>query len=120
MASSPRVRDQTVDCLTPGMAEQLSVSVTDLRRALDRVLGEVSQRHGDVITLSVDHYWTLPPGSAYDLTGVPGSSQLTVGQLSDDVEELTGMLDAERDVIPWHDLAHLVAILGRIADQDRG
>ena len=98
------------------MADELTVSGAELRRALDRVLGTVEERHGDVMTLSADYYWVLPPEVAYDLA-VPDTSRLTMGQLSDDVDELAGMADAEH-VEPWHDLAHLVGILQRIAAQD--
>jgi len=101
------------------MPHELTISVTELRRALDRVLVEVSGRHGDVMTLSADHYWVLPPGSAYDLSGAPEADSLTVAQLSDDVEKLAGMAESGREVVPWHDLAHLIGILQRIAAQDR-
>ena len=99
------------------MADELTVSVSRLGRALGRVLDEVTRRHGDTLVLSADHYWVLPPEVAYDL-GVPDPSRLTVAQLSDDVDELDGMLDEEQMIEPWHDLAHLTGILQRIAAQD--
>ena len=100
------------------MSAELTVSIAALEGALIRVLDEISRRRGDVVALSADHYWVLPPEVAYGSTGVTDASRLTVAQLSDDVEELAGMQDEERAVVPWHDLPHLVGILQRLAVQD--
>ncbi|SOE00868.1 hypothetical protein [Blastococcus haudaquaticus] len=101
------------------MADELTVSVAQLRRVLDRVLDEIARRNGDVLALTADYYRVLPPDAAYDFEGVPDVQALPVAQLSDDVDELGTMIDVGRTVVPWHDLGHLIGILQRIAAQDR-
>ena len=41
------------------------------------------------------------------------------GQLSDDVAELTAMASRPRDeLVPWHDLKHLIGVLEAVAHRD--
>jgi hypothetical protein len=95
-----------------------TVSLTQLRHVLDRVLNDLVARHGDEIELTADYYWVLDARAAYDLTATPSIDQLTMVQLSDDLAEVTA-LSAARDVlVPWHDLAHLIGVLQRLAAQD--
>ena len=96
-----------------------TVSLTQLRQVLDRVLGELAARHGDEIELTADYYWVLDPRAAYDLTVTPSIEQLTTGQLSDDLAEVAALSATEDPPIPWHDLAHVIGILQRLAAQDR-
>ena len=101
------------------MAEALTVSIAALRRALDLVLDEVARKHGETVVLDADHYRVLPPEMTYDVHTSPAVDRMTIAQLSDDVAELAGMVEDDEWVSePWHDLAHLVGILQRIAAQD--
>ena len=95
-----------------------TVSLVQLRRVLDRVLDDLSARHGDEIELTADHYWVLDPRAAYDLTATPSVEQLTVGQLSDDLAEVASLSATDDPSSPWHDLAHVIGILQRLAAQD--
>ncbi len=56
------------------------MSIALLERALDRVLDQVSTKHGDTVTLSADHYWVLPPELASELTAAPSAGVPTVAQ----------------------------------------
>ena len=91
------------------MAEALTVSIADLRSGLDRALRVAQELLGEEVLLSVDHYWHLPVEAAFDMSEEP--DELTVGQVSDDLESL---LDSH-DRVPqeaWHELAHLVGVSG--------
>lgn len=100
------------------MTDPLSVPVDKLRQALDRVLTAVQAEQGDSIPLSADHYWVLNPRATYDVYETPKESDLTIGQLSDDIATLDEILRPDQSVSTWHDLQHLVGILHRLATQD--
>lgn len=95
-----------------------TVSLAQLRRVLDRVLDDLSARHGDEIELTADYYWVIDPEAAYDLTATPSIEQLTMGQLSDDLMEVAALSTSADEPVPWHDLAHVIGILQRLAAQD--
>ncbi|MDG4823858.1 hypothetical protein O7635_18540 [Asanoa sp. WMMD1127] len=91
------------------------VRVADLRVAVERLLAEVERDRGAEVDLGADYYLVVPLESAYELHA--GSPQLTMGQLSDDVASLRELLERD-DVCVWHDLAHVVGILTRLAALD--
>ncbi|MFC7725477.1 hypothetical protein ACFQW6_10180 [Nocardioides sp. GCM10028917] len=91
------------------MAESITVAIADLRSALIRALDATEARLGPEVSLAVDYYWHLPVDDAFDLTIEP--STFTVGQVSDDLDEV---VHDEPDGIPeaaWHDLSHLIGVL---------
>lgn len=97
------------------MADTLTVSVASLREVLSRLLDAVEREHGAEVSLGADFYWVLGRDAAYNLDQ-PLVADLTVGQLSDDVASLQGMLD--NGIQPealWHDLGHVNGILARLA-----
>ena len=92
------------------------VRIEDLRAAVARLLDRVEATHGSEVDLAADYYWVLADASAYDAEPAPP----TAGQLSDDVETLREIASRRNDELQvWHDLAHLTAILQRIAVLDR-
>ena len=101
------------------MADETVVSLTDLRQALMSLLDEVERRHGSVVDLDADHYWTIGPWDSFRLDAVDGPEP-TVGQLTDDVASMQDMLAGrdERGIVVWHDLTHVVGILSRLAALD--
>ena len=101
------------------MSGETFVSLADLRRALAQSLDDVERQHGPVVDLGADYYWTVGPGDAFHFgTEAP---QPTVGQLTDDVRSMQNMLaDAvDSSTAAWHDLAHLIGILNRLAALDQ-
>jgi hypothetical protein len=49
------------------MTDVLNVNVTDLRRAVGRLLDVVEERHGPTVALGADHYWMLSDDAAFNL-----------------------------------------------------
>jgi hypothetical protein len=93
--------------------DALVIAVSELREALDRLLGAAALELGPSIDLDADHYWWIDTREAFDVTREPS---LEAGQLSDDVASTREMLHRDDDeVILWHDLDHLIGILQRIA-----
>lgn len=101
------------------MAGELRVSVAELQQALAVLLGEVERRHGLFVDLNADHYWTIAPSDSFRV-GTEEVPQPTVGQLSDDIQSMRDMLTGSRERAPilWHDLAHVIGILNRLAALD--
>ena len=101
------------------MSNDRVLDLDELRTALGRVIDEVQRHHGPRIDLAADYYWTIEQADAYkfDTADPP---EITVGHLSDDVESMQELLRRAGDepVIVWHDLAHLVGILRRVAAMD--
>lgn len=83
--------------------------VAELRAAIELALDAFVTEHGDEVAVEGDHYWHLPVDVAFDLWSE--SRELTVGQLSDDVDEIRGFV-ANDDATPaWHALAHVIGLL---------
>jgi hypothetical protein len=102
------------------MTDVLDVNVTDLRRALGRLLDMVEERYGPTVALDADHYWMLSDEAAFNLGTEPTAEGVMAGQLSDDVDAVRELLDRSHDeVTVWHDLRHVIGVLSRIAAQDR-
>lgn len=103
------------------MNASTTVSLHALRTSVNRLLDEIERRRGDEIDLGADFYWVLPASSAYDLDAPPIPGAHTTGSLVDDlatVRELSADTDEDADVVVWHDLAHLLGVLQRLAALD--
>ena len=75
---------------------------------MTRCLDECERRWGTSIDLAADPYWLVEPADAFDLSHEP---TLGVDQLTDDLAEISN----PTDVAVWHDLAHLLGPLTRLA-----
>jgi hypothetical protein len=102
------------------MSGEVFVSLADLRRVLAQSLDEIERQRGPVVDLGADFYWTVGPWDAFRF--VAEAPQPTVGQLTDDVQSMQNMLadDADPPIAVWHDLAHLIGILNRLAALSQG
>lgn len=89
------------------MGEPLAIDLGEVRTAAMRILDQCEQELGRRVVSDLDYYWHLPVDSAFDMSEEP--PELTVGQLSDDLRELSSMRPGES--IAWHDLAHLIGVL---------
>jgi hypothetical protein len=103
------------------MTDAALVSLADLRRGLFILLEAVERQYGAVVDLDADYYWTVGPQDAFrfEASGVP---EPTAGQLTDDIDSLRDMLagEADRPLVVWHDMAHVIGILNRLAALDQG
>jgi hypothetical protein len=92
----------------PDVIALAAVEIAELRNALTRCLDDCERRWGTRIDLAADHYWLVEPTDAFDLSHEP---TLGVGQLTNDVAEISN----STDLTAWHDLAHLLGPLARLA-----
>src|SRR4051812_9274949 len=98
------------------MTNGTRVSLEELRQALTQLLDAVEQGHGPTVDLNADYYWTISPADAFRFD-VDGAPEPTVGQLTDDIQSVRDMLEETQDapMAVWHDLAHVIGILNRLA-----
>ena len=95
--------------MLPDMAEPLTVTIADLRFAVSRALDATEARLGSDVSLAVDHYWHLPVEDAFDPTCEP--TRFTVGQVSEDIDEVMHDEATSTSAAAWHDLSHVIGVL---------
>jgi hypothetical protein len=94
----------------------LTLRIDELKQVLDRLMTAAEDRFGAEIELPWDYYWHLPVESAVDVSREP--EVLTMGQLTDDLEELSSLGPAT-EVLLRHDLGHVIGVLRAIEAMDR-
>jgi hypothetical protein len=100
------------------MADGVTVSTTDLRAALNMLLDVAEARFGPDIALGADRYWNVDLLTAFDMNQAPEAA-VDVGSLADNVASMRQMLvRGGENVVLWHDLAHAVGVLRRVAAMD--
>ena len=91
------------------MSHTAVLRVPDLRAALALALDAFEAEHGQEVVVAHDHYWHLPVAASFDLSREP--TDLTVGQVSDDLTEIEGLLAAGEAQPAWHSLNHAIGLL---------
>jgi hypothetical protein len=99
------------------MAAHLTIRVEEIRAALGRVLDVVEDGHGPDLVLANDYYWSVPVRAAFDMT--QQDPELTVGQISEDIDAIRELGRATEVTSPWHELTHLVGVLRAVEALDR-
>ena len=90
----------------------LEVHLSEIEKAIARLLEALREQHGEVVELpSADYYWAVAPEELYDPYQPP--SRLTLGQLSDDLEEMGRIAEGHAPPVSA-DFAKLSAILAAI------
>ena len=91
-----------------------------LKLASDRLLDAAERQFGseidlDGLDLTVGEYWMIAPNAAY----VCGANDVMAGDVRDDLAEVDDLLGRpDEEIYLWHDLQHLVGLLGFIAYLD--
>jgi hypothetical protein len=103
------------------MASAEFVSLVQLRQGLSILLDEIERQYGPTVDLNADYYWSINPVEAFRFE-TSDAPEPTVGQLTDDIASLQEMLtsNTDRPVVIWHDLAHVIGLLTRLAAMDQG
>jgi hypothetical protein len=89
------------------------IPLEQLRAAADALFSHLEDKGIDLVTISEDYYWDVPMAIRYDRYEEP--SEHTIGQLSDDINELNRMLAGTRPTVGYG-LVWLAAILRRIGE----
>lgn len=95
--------------------EATPLSLQEIREICDRALNGLRDEIGDQVALHVDHYWSIPRNALYDVYSEP--SELTVGQVVDELENLRRTLAQDDGAVPPQALRWLGAVLTAIGDE---
>lgn len=93
------------------MADQLVLSVAELRRVCGQLLDHLDTVEGPDVRLDRDFFWAIPAEKLYNVYATPEG--LTVGQLSESWTNLTAIL-AEQAPVNAFALVWLADILRAI------
>lgn len=91
----------------------MKVTTAELRRAAQRLLDHADAVGQAELEIKDDYYWNVPEDVRYDPHRQPG--ELTIGQLSDDWQEIRAILDGEREPV-GRALVWLAAVLRRYGE----
>jgi hypothetical protein len=96
-----------------------TINIGVLRQAVQRCLDECERQLGSDVDLDADHYWTIDPSEAFDLSHAAAPM---VGQISDDIDSIQRALAAPADepYFIWHQVGHLLGPLTRLASLTAG
>ena len=95
----------------------LTINLSEIEQALSTLFEALRRREGDTIELGpVDYYWAIGPEELYAPYQEP--THLTLGQLSDDLEEISRVAQGEAPPVGL-DLVKLSAILAAIGHMKR-
>jgi len=67
----------------------VKIQLSDLRRAANALFDHLERTGRTEIEVTEDFYWSIPEKHLYSVYSPPPESELTMGQLSDDWNELT-------------------------------
>ncbi len=90
----------------------LNINLSEIEQALSTLLEALRRREGETIELGpVDYYWAIPSEERYAAYQEP--SRFTLGQLSDDIEEIRRLARGEAPPTSL-DLVKLSAVLAAL------
>lgn len=90
----------------------LQIQVSEIEKAVARLLEALREREGEVVELpESDYYWAIPPEEMFDPYHKPEGC--TLGQLSDDLEELGRIAGGQAPAVSV-DFVKLSAVLAVI------
>lgn len=64
---------------------RIDIDISELRRAIQRVLHRLEETHGTSISIPGDYFWSVPRDSIFEVFSAP---DLTIGQLSESWDNL--------------------------------
>jgi hypothetical protein len=91
----------------------MKINTTELRQAFEIFMSHLDECGQSNIQIEEDYYWNIPWDSRYDPLEKP--TDLTMGQLTDDWNEVQRIARGERDAIGYG-LVWLSTILRRIGE----
>lgn len=81
------------------MDNQMNIEISQLRSVLNMLLDYIEHQGGKTVHLDADAYWFISRDTVFD--PYTESTELSMGQLSDDWESLKKILDKKEDPIGY-------------------
>ena len=91
------------------------VGTEDLRKAASLILNHLDETGQSTVEIKDDYYWAIPPEELYNPYSAPAPTNFTLGQLSDDWNEIISIIDGQREPVGYS-LVWLAAILKRVGE----
>ncbi|WP_434380101.1 hypothetical protein [Melittangium boletus] len=79
----------------------MKIQLSDLRRATDALFDHLERTGRTEVDLTADFYWSIPEKRLYSVYAPPPGSELTMGQLSDDWNEVAKIASGQRAPIAY-------------------
>lgn len=95
----------------------MKISTKELRESIEQLLSHLEETGTTEFEIEEDYYWSVPPADRYSPYEEP--KELTLGQLSDDLEELRAIRDGEKEPVGYA-LVWLAAVLSRVGEMSKG
>lgn len=93
----------------------LQININEIERALLLMLQELRKQKGEVIEIDpIDYYWSIGSEELYEPYQSPAN--LTLGQLTDDLEEIKKIASGESEPVSL-DLVKISSILTAIGNK---
>jgi len=91
----------------------MHIKLDDLRLISEKLFAHIEEQGIELLDIPVDYYWNIPKEQVYNPYKKP--SELDLGQLTDDWQELQKILTSGNQPIAYH-LVWLAAILRAIGE----
>lgn len=85
------------------------IRLSEVRAAVAAALDAFEAECGSEVAFARDYYWHVPVSAAFDLSKEP--RDFTVGQVSEDLEEMRESSSRSDAGPAWHALMHTIGIL---------
>lgn len=89
------------------------ITVSDLRRITDKLFDHLDENGITKVKITEDFYWDVPAENRYDQYEKP--TLLSIGQLSDDINELNNMVMGRSTVVSYG-FVWLASVLRRVGE----
>ena len=97
----------------------MRITMSEVRKMFEVIAAHVESRGEDKFELERDLYWSIPTSERFEVQQVPEENELTIGQLSHDIERLKAILDGENEPIGYA-FVWLASLLRTIGESTRG
>jgi len=95
----------------------MDITVQELRQVFEKIMKHLEQQGKKSIQITHDFYWSIPKDRLYDNYEKP--TELTVGQLGDDLAELRKIASGESQPLAYG-CVWLASVLRAIGDTEIG
>jgi hypothetical protein len=92
----------------------MEINLDELRKVTDRLYDHLAENGISTVSLGHDYYWSVSMESRYNPYVQP--TELTLGQLTDDVHELRRILSGDQEPLAYA-LVWLAAVLRAIGEE---
>ena len=94
----------------------MSIKLNELKICMNKIISYMESSCADEIDPKQDMYWYIQPEACYDPYKDPNIKDLTLGQISFDIDELKKIAAGEAEVTAYH-LIWLANVLRSIGDE---